>query len=130
MRRTNLVLLVYAAAAAIALGTNFSVMTAGSNDYGYEHVFARELEAIGRAGDVFIGLSTSGNSTNVLHAIEKAQQLGIATIGLAGQGGAIQDTVDLCLSVPANSTPRIQECHILLGHILCEVIEAQLFSGQ
>ncbi len=118
------------AAAAIALGTNFSVMTAGSNDYGYEHVFARELEAIGRAGDVFIGLSTSGNSTNVLHAIEKAQQLGIATIGLAGQGGAIQDTVDLCLSVPANSTPRIQECHILLGHILCEVIEAQLFSGQ
>lgn len=116
------------AAAAIALGTNFSVMTAGSNDYGYEYVFARELEALGKPGDVFIGLSTSGNSANVLRAFEKARQMEITTIGLAGQGGVIQQAVDLCLSIPSTSTPRIQECHILIGHILCEVIEAQLFA--
>ena len=105
-------------------------MTAGSNDYGYEYVFARELEALGRAGDIFVGLSTSGNSANILRACETARQLGLTTIGMAGEGGAIQQAVDLCLSVPASSTPRIQECHILVGHILCEIIEAQLYGDQ
>ena len=105
-------------------------MTAGSNDYGYEEVFSRELEALGRQGDVFIGLSTSGNSTNILRAFDKARTLGIITIGMAGQGGAIQQAADLCLSVPASSTPRIQECHILIGHILCEIIETQLFADE
>ncbi len=118
------------AAAAIALGTNFSVITAGSNDYGYEFVFARELEALGRQGDVFIGLSTSGNSANILQAIETAGKLGITTVGLAGQGGALQQSADLCISVPASHTPRIQESHILIGHILCEIIENQLFAGK
>ncbi len=117
------------AAAAVALGTNFSVMTAGSNDYGYELVFARELEALGRSGDVFIGLSTSGNSANILKAVERAGDLGITSIALAGQGGAIQQAADLCLSVPSTDTPRIQECHILIGHILCEIIENQLFES-
>ncbi len=118
------------AAAAIALGTNFSVMTAGSNDYGYEFVFARELEALGRQGDVFIGLSTSGNSANILQAIETAGKLGITTVGLAGQGGALKQSADFCISVPASHTPRIQESHILIGHILCEIIENQLFAGK
>lgn len=113
---------------AIALGTNYSVMTAAGNDYSYEQVFSREVEANGSEGDIFIGLTTSGNSPNVLRAIEACQQKGIYTIGLAGEGGAIQTAADLCLNVPSRCTPRIQECHILLGHIICEIVENNLFA--
>ena len=113
---------------AVALATNYSVMTAAGNDYSFENVFAREVEANGHEGDIFIGITTSGNSANILKAIEAAQKAGIYTLGFAGAGGAIQETADLCLAVPSSSTPRIQECHILIGHILCEIVENTLFS--
>jgi len=113
---------------AMALATNYSVITAAGNDYSYENVFAREVEANGREGDIFIGITTSGNSANILKAIEASQKTGIYTLGLAGAGGAIQETADLCLAVPSSCTPRIQECHILIGHILCEIVENTLFT--
>lgn len=113
---------------AMALATNYSVMTAAGNDYSYEQVFAREVEANGTAGDIFIGISTSGNSPNILRAIEACKQADIYTIGLAGCAGAIQTEADLCLNVPSDCTPRIQECHILIGHILCEIVENNLFA--
>ena len=112
---------------AMALATNYSVMTAAGNDYSFEQVFQRELEANGRAGDLFIGISTSGNSQNILNALESCERLGIRSIGLAGEGGRIREAADLCLSVPSDCTPRIQECHILIGHILCEIVENRLF---
>jgi len=112
---------------AMALATNYSVMTAAGNDYSFEQVFQRELEANGRAGDLFIGISTSGNSRNILNALDACRQIGIDSIGLAGQGGLIRERADLCLSVPSDCTPRIQECHILIGHILCEIVENHLF---
>ncbi len=112
---------------AMALATNYSVMTAAGNDYSFEQVFQRELEANGRAGDLFIGISTSGNSQNILNALESCERLGIRSISLAGEGGRIREAADLCLSVPSDCTPRIQECHILIGHILCEIVENRLF---
>jgi len=113
---------------AMALATNYSVITAAGNDYSYENVFAREVEANGHEGDIFIGITTSGNSANILKAIEASQKTGIYTLGLTGTGGAIQETADLCLAVPSSCTPRIQECHILIGHILCEIVENTLFT--
>ena len=113
---------------AIALATNYSMITAAANDYKFEDVFAREVEANGRNGDIFIGISTSGNSANVLKAMQICRQKNIFTIGLAGAGGAIQQAAELCLSVPSECTPRIQECHILIGHILCEIVENTLFE--
>jgi D-sedoheptulose 7-phosphate isomerase len=113
---------------AMALATNYSVMTAAGNDYSFDEVFAREIEANGRAGDLFIGISTSGNSMNILNAIEAARLKGIFTVGLAGTAGEIQQQADICLNVPSKSTPRIQECHILIGHILCEIVENNLFA--
>ncbi len=113
---------------AMALATNYSVITAAGNDYSFDEVFAREVEANGREGDVFIGISTSGNSTNILNAIEAAKLKGIYTVGLAGEAGKIQSCADICLNVPSRSTPRIQECHILIGHILCEIVENNLFA--
>ena len=113
---------------AMALATNYSVITAAGNDYNYENVFAREVEANGQEGDIFIGITTSGNSANILKAIEASQKTGIYTLGLTGAGGAIQETADLCLAVPSSCTPRIQECHILIGHILCEIVENTLFT--
>lgn len=115
------------ALSALALATNFSMITATGNDYGYDHIFAREIEANGRAGDVFIGISTSGNSANILRAFEVARKTGIECVGLSGQGGKIREYVDLCLNVPSTCTARIQECHILIGHILCEIVENHLF---
>ncbi len=112
---------------ALALATNYSVMTAAGNDYCFEQVFQRELEANGRSGDLFIGISTSGNSENILNALETCRQKDIRSIGLAGEGGKIRERADLCLSVPSDCTPRIQECHILIGHILCEIVENRLF---
>ncbi|MCK5663357.1 MAG: D-sedoheptulose 7-phosphate isomerase [Thiotrichaceae bacterium] len=112
---------------AMALATNYSVITAAGNDYSFDEVFSREVEANGSKGDIFIGISTSGNSTNILKAIEACRQAGIYTVGLAGDSGAIQNSADICLNVPSHYTPRIQECHILIGHIICEIVENNLF---
>ncbi len=109
--------------AAVALGANNSILTAVGNDYGYELVFAREIGALGRAGDVFIGLSTSGNSINVIKAVEVAKDIGITTYCLTGEdGGKLKDYAD-CVRVPSGKTARIQESHILIGHIICELVE-------
>ena len=113
---------------AMALAANYSMITAAGNDYGFEEVFAREIEANGREGDIFVGISTSGNSGNILKAIEACKQKGIYSVGLAGEGGAIQQSADICLSVPSSCTPRIQECHILIGHIICEIVENNMFA--
>jgi len=111
---------------AIALTTNTSVLTAIANDYAYEQVFARQIEALGNRGDVAIGITTSGNSSNVLRAMETASTKGLVTIGLTGAtGGKLRALVAHCLCVPSTDTPRIQECHILTGHILCEIVESQ-----
>lgn len=114
---------------AIALTTDTSALTAIGNDYGYEAVFERQLQALGRAGDVFFGISTSGNSRNVLRALERAREMELVTVGLAGSGGAIQTLCDHCLSVPSADTARIQECHIMIGQIICGYIEETMFPG-
>jgi len=114
--------------AAMALATNYSVITAAGNDYSFEDVFAREIEANGQAGDIFIAISTSGNSINILKAVKAAKAKGIYVIGLSGENGQLQKEADICLSIPSNNTPRIQESHILVGHIICEIIENSLFK--
>lgn len=112
------------ALAGIALTTDTSALTAIGNDYGYEFVFSRQLEALGREGDLLIAISTSGNSGNVLKALELAQKIGIKTIGLSGRtGGAMNELCELNLVVPSNDTPRIQEMHIMIGHIICQAID-------
>lgn len=114
---------------AMALHANTSSLTAIGNDYGYEEVFAREVAAHGRAGDVLMAISTSGNSRNVLRAIEAARDKGMAVVGLTGaEGGKMRPLCDICLCVPSVSTPRIQECHILIGHTICELLEQLLCS--
>jgi D-sedoheptulose 7-phosphate isomerase len=115
--------------AAVALGTNASAISAIANDYGYEHVFAREMQALGRPGDVFIAVTTSGNSPNVLEAVKVARSLDITTVGLCGgSGGKLKESCD-CICVPATETARIQECHILIGHIVCGLVEAAYFQN-
>ena len=114
---------------ALALTTDTSMLTAIGNDYGYEQLFVRQLEANGRAGDVFIGISTSGNSKNVLAALGRCRTLGIVSVGLAGNGGLIQAACDHVIAVPSGHTPRIQECHIAIGHAICAFVENTLFSG-
>lgn len=109
---------------AIALNTDTAILTALSNDYDYSLVFARQLEALCQPHDVVIGLSTSGNSKNVLKGMEAAKKIGAYTIGLTGQsGGKLVNLVDLCLRVPSTHTPRIQEAHMFIGHTLCEALE-------
>jgi D-sedoheptulose 7-phosphate isomerase len=115
---------------ALALTTDTSMLTAIGNDYGYEQLFKRQLQANGRAGDVFIGISTSGNSKNVLAALECCRAQQIIPIGLAGSQGRISELCDICIRVPATSTARIQESHIMIGHILCGIVESALFSAQ
>lgn len=113
---------------AFVLGAGVASMTAIANDYGYDEVFAREAKAVMRAGDVLIGLTTSGNSKNVCKALEVAQEMAAHTISLTGQEKAKVDEVsDLVIHVPSTCTPRIQECHITIGHILCDLIERSLF---
>lgn len=113
---------------AFALTTDTSVLTAIGNDYGYEHLFARQIEAVGVQGDVFIGISTSGRSPNVLNALRKAREKGLVTVGFTGRkGGEMPPLCDYCLQVPSDVTPRIQEGHISLGHTLCHLIESALF---
>tara|TARA_S200000501_G_C20681172_1_gene680820 strand:- start:48 stop:629 length:582 start_codon:yes stop_codon:yes gene_type:complete len=112
-----------------ALHVNSSYMTAVANDYGYEQTYARMLQAAGRKGDVLFGISTSGNSPNVVKAIEKANEIGLTTIGFTGQdGGKMNAICDLMIKIPSDDTPRIQEAHILIGHIICQLIEEELFS--
>lgn len=112
----------------LALGTNNSAISAIGNDYGYDKVFSRELESIARVPDVFIAISTSGNSSNILLAVDKAVELGIYTVALTGQtGGQLAQRCE-CLKMPSNDTARIQECHILLGHILCGCVESGFFQ--
>ena len=114
---------------AMALSVNTSAVTAIGNDYGYDQVFARQLRASGAAGDVALALSTSGNSGNVLAAVEAASEIGIATIGFTGgDGGKLAGAVDHPVVVPADSTPRIQEGHLVCAHILCEIVETTLFA--
>ncbi len=112
------------ALAAIALNTDSSALTAIGNDYGFAEIFARQIEAIAKPGDVALAISTSGNSPNVVRALESARNLGLATIGLSGKsGGKMVDLVDICLCVPSDSTPRIQEAHALIIHILSGIVE-------
>jgi D-sedoheptulose 7-phosphate isomerase len=109
---------------AIALTVDTSILTSVANDYGYEAVFARQVQALGERGDVLIGISTSGNSKNVLLAIEEAKEKGITCIGMTADGGGkMADACDICLAVPASVTARAQELHILMGHILCELVD-------
>lgn len=111
----------------IALTTDTSVITCVANDYNYDDIFSRQVEALGRPGDVLIGISTSGNSANVLRAVKTAKEMGLTTIALLGKGGGTtNDLADHVLVVPSESTARIQEAHILIGHILCELIEQEL----
>jgi D-sedoheptulose 7-phosphate isomerase len=114
---------------AIALNTDTSILTAVGNDYGYEAIFRRQVEAHGQEGDVVIGISTSGSSPNVLTALRLAREKGCRTVGLLGKdGGSIKGLVDIDLTVPGHDTPRIQEGHITIIHILCELVEQALFG--
>lgn len=109
--------------AALALTTDTSALTAIANDYGYQRVFARQLEGLGNAGDVFIGISTSGNSGNIVEAVATAKARGVHTISLTGSGGTLPELCDVAIQVPCNRTATIQESHIMIGHILCALIE-------
>lgn len=114
---------------AIALTTDTSILTAIGNDYGYERLFGRQLEAMGQKGDVFIAYTTSGRSPNILHALRVARGRGIATVGLTGnRAGPMAELCDYYLEVPSGETPKIQECHLVLGHILCGIVEAAIFG--
>ncbi len=112
---------------AIALTTDTSALTCLGNDYGFEHIFARQVEALVHKGDAVVGISASGNSENVFRALQKAKELGAVTIGLLGnEGGRMKDVVHKAIVVPSDDTARIQEAHITIGHIICEIIEQEL----
>lgn len=114
-----------------ALTVNTSILTALANDYDYAVVFARQVQALGRPGDIIIGLSTSGNAANVVKALETAKGIGMTTIGIVGQkGGVVSQTADICLCLPADDTPRVQELTILVGHMICEIVENSLADVQ
>jgi len=113
----------------LALTTDTSNLTAIGNDYGYDKVFSRQLEGMGQDGDLFIGISTSGNSANIIEAFKSAREKNIFTVALTGRdGGKMAKLANIALIVPSHSTPRIQESHILIGHILCDIIEQELFA--
>lgn len=113
----------------IALTTDTSILTAIGNDYGYEKLFSRQVQAQGVEGDIFIGISTSGNSANIIEALKVCKEKGILSVGLTGEsGGAMNELCDYCIKVPSNKTPRIQESHILIGHIICAIVEEELFG--
>ena len=116
---------------ALALHANTSSLTAIGNDYGFDLVFARQMEALGRKGDVAVGISTSGNSPNVLRALQVAREKSIFTIALTGaSGGKMKQVVDCAICIPSEETPRIQECHILAGHIICEIAEDLMVEAE
>ncbi|MBL7825695.1 MAG: D-sedoheptulose 7-phosphate isomerase [Saprospiraceae bacterium] len=113
-----------------ALHVNSSYVTAVANDYGYDHVFSRMVKAAGRPGDVLVAISTSGNSPNILNAVESAKAIGMTVIGMSGStGGKMKALCDILINVPSTDTPRIQEAHILIGHILCALVEQSLFKA-
>lgn len=117
--------------AAIALTTDTSALTAIGNDYSFENIFSRQIESIGQAGDVFIGISTSGKSPNILRALEAARARGMMTIGFTGmQAPLMTERCDYVLNVPSKETPKIQECHIMFGHIVCALIEDAIFGAE
>ncbi|WP_456472565.1 D-sedoheptulose 7-phosphate isomerase [Methanocaldococcus sp.] len=114
---------------AIALTTDTSILTAIGNDYGFDKIFERQVEALGKKGDILVSISTSGNSENVIRAVNKAKEIGIFTIGLLGKGGGkLKDIVDLALIVPSNDTARIQECHLTIYHVICEEVEKRMIK--
>lgn len=114
----------------IALSTDTSILTAIGNDYGFDKLFERQVQAQGMAGDVFIGISTSGNSKNIIKALLACKEKGIKTVGLTGQsGGNMAELCDFCIKVPSMETPRIQESHILIGHIICCIVEEAIFGN-
>ncbi len=115
---------------ALALSVNSSSVTAIGNDYGFDLIFARQLEALGREGDVAVGISTSGNSRNVVRALEIAKSKSMFVVALTGaSGGVLRNVADCIIRIPSEETPRIQECHILTGHIICEIVERMLFEN-
>lgn len=114
--------------ASFALTVDTSVLTAIGNDYGYDKLFERQVQACARSGDVVVGLSTSGNSVNVIKGLDMARVMGAYTVGMTGEsGGQMKDKVDACLCMPSRQTPRIQECHILIGHVICGLVEQIMF---
>lgn len=114
-----------------ALHCNTSYITAVGNDYGYENVYSRAVKGHGKAGDILVGLSTSGNSENILRAFDVAHELGMKTVGFTGQtGGKMAPKSDYLINIPSSDTPRIQECHITVGHIVCQLVEAKLFADK
>jgi D-sedoheptulose 7-phosphate isomerase len=114
---------------ALALTANASTVTAVANDYGYEAIFQRQVQALGREGDVFFGLSTSGRSPNVVAAVQECKRLGIVTVGMTGSGGGdMLELCDYCLRIPSDNTARVQESHITVGHIICSMVERTLFA--
>ncbi len=116
---------------ALALSVNTSCVTAIGNDYGFDLVFARQIEALAQRGDMAIGISTSGRSANVVRAMSTAKKLGLHTVGLMGSSrGPLAEAVDYCICAPSTETPRIQECHILIGHIIAELVEQAIFHEQ
>ncbi len=115
--------------ASLVLGANNSAISAIGNDYGYEQVFARELQGVARPGDVFIPITTSGNSRNIFVAVEQARKQGLTTVAFTGEGGGKLASWCDCLCVPSRETARIQECHIMVGHIICGLVEQTYFSG-
>src|SRR6201998_71339 len=115
----------------IALSTDTSILTAASNNYGYEHIFQRQVETLASKGDVVVAISTSGNSRNVFLALEAARKVGAVTVAFTGKGGGkISTAADFLFEVPSTDTPRIQEAHILAGHVLCEILENELAVGR
>jgi len=113
-----------------ALHVNTSYLTAVANDYSYDEVYSRLVKAKGRKGDILIGISTSGNSKNIIKAIELANNIGMITVGMTGEtGGKMKDICKYLINVPSKDTPRIQEAHIMIGHIICEIVEKELFNG-
>lgn len=118
------------ALSAIAFNTNSSVVTAIGNDYEYNYIFERQVEAFGREGDVLLSISTSGNSESVVRAINKAKEMNISTVSLLGKdGGVCKGISDYAIVVPSDDTPRIQESHIMIGHIICDIVERRIYEG-
>ncbi|MDE1223755.1 D-sedoheptulose 7-phosphate isomerase [Vibrio aestuarianus] len=115
---------------AIAMTTDTSMLTAIGNDYGFEKLFARQLQAQSKHGDIFIGISTSGNSQNIVKAIETAKEEGVISVVLCGSGGKLKDLADIAICVPDSVTPYIQECHICIGHMICAIVEEKIFPKE
>ena len=113
---------------AISLATDTSMITAIGNDYGYENLFLRQLQAQARAGDVFVGITTSGRSTNILKAFDACSKLGVTSVALCGTGGELEGKADFIICVPSRHTARIQESHIMIGHLICAEVELQVFG--